>query len=562
MNPHVQRDWEHTQWDLEDRRRKEVTRSTKLVDRFERFTYHTMTQVHIPLLKIQGIFVLADGTVLLSGQGIVEYGETSAGAFVMSLAPSGIVTRIAGSRWNGSYAGRGDRAQFHDLKQITVNSQGNMLAIDRETVRCISQSGFACFFAGRARMGGWPPLQSGYVNGNFEDARFSENMNGIAYIPGTPGTPEAVVVADTSNHVIRMIQNGTVTTLAGWTDEEPRQVFGDNRGYRDTEEGITARFYCPKGIAVDRDGSILVADSCNHVVRRVTLDGTVTTVVGIPGKAGRADGSVDPQFDCPSEVVVDGDGIIVVADNGNLLRQIRLDHDASGVLPDTFVVSTLKSMPSNIRALALDERGRLLVALDDREETLFVVDVGLAPPCYMGPTLSATVLASTVQNAQWHRQRKMLQNTSRWNKASYDIVVVVQKRGYLLHRDILKTKTRYFEDVLEKRTRWKRPRQEHAEQYFLDGVPCIDLKYNDDDFVNGIQVDNDIFSAAGAAAVAVELDAVELDTPQQNSFKMIINYIYYGDNEVLTKSTDKDVTTNWVQYLQVETLTSLFYVQV
>ena len=115
----------------------------------------------------------------------------------------------------------------------------------------------------------------------------------------------------------------------------------------------------------------------------------------------------------------------------------------------------------------------------------------------------------------------------------------------------MKTKTRYFEDVLE-----KRPRQEHAEQYFLDGVPCIDLKYNDDDFVNGIQVDNDIFSAAGAAAMAVELN-----TPQQNSFKMIINYIYYGDNEVLTKSTDKDLTTHWVQYLQVETLTSLFYVQ-
>ena len=60
-------------------------------------------------------------------------------------------------------------------------------------------------------------------------------------------------------------------------------------GYHDGL-GTEAKFFWPWGIACDADGNIYVADKYNHVIRRVTPEGMVSTVAGVPGEWGYKDG--------------------------------------------------------------------------------------------------------------------------------------------------------------------------------------------------------------------------------------------------------------------------------
>ena len=87
-----------------------------------------------------------------------------------------------------------------------------------------------------------------------------------------------------------------------------------SHGYRDGE-GDEALFGRDSiAIAVDRDGSLVVADFRNHAIRRVLADGTVTTIAGGTG-AGSLDGPAETaQFNGPSDVAIDPEGAIYVAD--------------------------------------------------------------------------------------------------------------------------------------------------------------------------------------------------------------------------------------------------------
>src|SRR4051794_5873711 len=82
----------------------------------------------------------------------------------------------------------------------------------------------------------------------------------------------SLVVADTGNQVIRRIAaDGTISTIAGFGVRGPAVPRVSAR---------RARFRNPAGVAVDRDGSVLVADTGNHALRRVGLTGVVTTIAG------------------------------------------------------------------------------------------------------------------------------------------------------------------------------------------------------------------------------------------------------------------------------------------
>jgi len=59
----------------------------------------------------------------------------------------------------------------------------------------------------------------------------------------------------------------------------------------DDGSGSAARFAFPVGVAIDGNGSLFVADSRNHVIRKVTAAGVVTTLAGLAGNDGSADGT-------------------------------------------------------------------------------------------------------------------------------------------------------------------------------------------------------------------------------------------------------------------------------
>lgn len=88
-----------------------------------------------------------------------------------------------------------------------------------------------------------------------------------------------------------------------------------------------AKFNFPRGIAVDSEGNILVADQNNHCIRQISLDGIVTTLAGQPGIAGYEDGEPEKSlFDQPTGLAVDKNDIIYISDqNNHSVRKLAIE---------------------------------------------------------------------------------------------------------------------------------------------------------------------------------------------------------------------------------------------
>jgi len=121
-------------------------------------------------------------------------------------------------------------------------------------------------------------------------------------------------VADTGNNTIRKIStNGTVSTFAGVAG-----IAGSVDG-TGTAVATAARFFSPGGLAIDRSTDTLyVADTGNHTIRRITSDGSVTTLAGAAGTIGFANGTgSNARFDLPYGLTVDASHNVYVTDTGN-----------------------------------------------------------------------------------------------------------------------------------------------------------------------------------------------------------------------------------------------------
>lgn len=128
----------------------------------------------------------------------------------------------------------------------------------------------------------------GYQDGQSQDAMFAFPSN---IIEGNNGK---IFVSDSKNQCIRVIQGGTVTTLAGVTKEKDKYGMPVG-GYVDGAPG-TAMFNEPKGLALDENGNLYVADFGNGAIRIVDQNGNVRTLLkGLNSPSGVAigkDGSI------------------------------------------------------------------------------------------------------------------------------------------------------------------------------------------------------------------------------------------------------------------------------
>lgn len=88
-----------------------------------------------------------------------------------------------------------------------------------------------------------------------------------------------------------------------------------------------AKFNTPRGIAVDSEGNILIADQNNHCIRKISLDGIVTTIAGTPQSAGYQDGfPKEAKFNQPTGVAVDRNDMIYIADqNNHCIRKLAIE---------------------------------------------------------------------------------------------------------------------------------------------------------------------------------------------------------------------------------------------
>ncbi|HEY3137628.1 MAG TPA: NHL repeat-containing protein [Blastocatellia bacterium] len=166
-----------------------------------------------------------------------------------------------------------------------------------------------------------------------------------------------VFVADggQSNRIRRLTPDGKVETIAGSTE-----------GFADGD-ALQAQFNTPSGIAIDKNGSIIIADTSNNRIRKLSPNGKATTLAG-SGAVGQRDGAaIEAEFDGPIGVAVDKRGNVFVADSYNdRIREITSDGKVVTIagtgLPgftDGNASTAAFNTPSGV---AVDERGNIFVA--------------------------------------------------------------------------------------------------------------------------------------------------------------------------------------------------------
>ena len=238
------------------------------------------------------------------------YVADSGNHIIRKITPSGVVSTLAGST-QGFANGTGIAAQFSNPSGIAVDASGNVYVSDTNNhkIRKISTTGVVSTLAGST---------PGFTNGTGVAARFGSPIGIAIDIEGN------VYVGDTGNHKIRKITpNGVVSTLAG---SAPGFVNG---------MGTTAKFYQPTEVSVDSMGNVYVADTANHKIRKITPSGVVSTLAGSVSGFANGTGST-VRFSRPNGVTVDVEGNVYVADtNNHKIRKITIDGIVS-----TFAGST------------------------------------------------------------------------------------------------------------------------------------------------------------------------------------------------------------------------------
>ena len=238
------------------------------------------------------------------------------------------------------------QAAFSDPFGVAVATDGTVYVADAgesNRIRKITLDGTVTTFAGGSE---------GFADGLTTSASFN-TPSGLAL-----DADGNLYVADTGNNRIRKItREGQVSTVAG----------DGTAGYRDGPVS-QAQFNGPIGITVDARGVIYVADAYNDRIRSITSDGQVSTVAG-KGTPGFADGDRNAAlFDTPCGIVVATDGSLIVADTGNdRLRKIT---------PDGNVTTLQNADLSNPIGLALSHDNFLYVTELDRSRVVQIAPDG------------------------------------------------------------------------------------------------------------------------------------------------------------------------------------------
>jgi gliding motility-associated-like protein len=230
---------------------------------------------------------------------------------IRKIDQSGNISTLAGSGTVGATDGTGTAASFFEPWAVACDSSGNIYVADTKNykIRKITAAGTVTTVAGQ---------------GTFGTTNGPALLSKFGFPSGLCVTPDGsiIYVADHNTHVIRKIENGTVSNLTGIPF-----ISGSDDGAPGT-----ATFNHPYGIELDNVNNIIVADEWNNKIREVSPSGNVITIAG-NGVSGSTDGQGNAaSFNSPWDVATDTAGNIFVADGvNNTVREIYAQ---------TFFVST------------------------------------------------------------------------------------------------------------------------------------------------------------------------------------------------------------------------------
>ena len=234
----------------------------------------------------QGGLVEGIGGLTIDPSGTFYY-TFELGSTLFKLSPGGNPTLVAGGGL-GDVDGPGNIARFSNLEGLACDAQGNVYGCDFENfnVRKITPSGIVSTVLGTGA----------YTAPGIDTTGFL-SLQSIAL-----GKDGNFYITDPDLfRVTKLLPSGRTVFMASMRD--------------------------PAGIAVDASGNVYVSDMSDHIINRISQDGTVTLIAGTKGTRGYKDGiGKKAQFALPQSLALDPTGkILYVADAGNsVIRKIVL----------------------------------------------------------------------------------------------------------------------------------------------------------------------------------------------------------------------------------------------
>ncbi|HEY2459680.1 MAG TPA: Ig-like domain repeat protein [Candidatus Acidoferrum sp.] len=274
---------------------------------------------------------------------------------ILALSPGGKIQVVAGNGQTG-FSGDNGSAESATLEfpvALAADSAGNVYFADRDNhrIRKMDTSGTITTVAGSGLQGFWGD------NGPATKAGL-DSPSGIAV-----DAAGNIFIADTRNNRIRVVSGSTITTIAG---NGAPGFSGDGAA------ALAASLRFPRGIALDASGAVYVADTGNHVVRKISA-GIITTVAGngLEGFSGDLGPATSANLASPVGLAVDAAGNLYIADTGN--RRVRF---VSGGVITTLAGNGVQAYSGDGGSAASASLARPVGLSLDASGTLFITDAG------------------------------------------------------------------------------------------------------------------------------------------------------------------------------------------
>ncbi len=291
----------------------------------------TQAQLNLP----QGLTLDGSGNLYIADSGNYS---------IRKLTPGGIISNVAGNgyRGNSGDAGQAVFAQLSAAQDIALDSSGNLYIADtgNSSIREVSSTGTISTFVS--------PTVSPYIAA---PVGIVADASGNLYVADSGG-----------NKVFRVTAQGVATAVVGTGDQ----------GYSgDGGQATKAQLFLPRGVAVDAAGNLYIADVYNSRIRQVSSTGTISTFAGNGTFSFSGDGgpAIYAQLYGPNGAAVDASGNLYIADTqNNRVRKISSDGTistiagtgAAGYSGDNGPAGTAQL--NSPRGLAVDVAGNLYIA--------------------------------------------------------------------------------------------------------------------------------------------------------------------------------------------------------
>ncbi|MDO3625535.1 NHL repeat-containing protein [Mucilaginibacter sp. BT774] len=273
------------------------------------------------------------------------YVADQANNMIRKITPDGTVSTLAGNGTAGFRNGTGADVMFNNPTGVAVDALGNVFVADfgNNVIRKVTSAGAVTTYAGNGTVG------------------FADGVDSLATFNGPDGIvvdrAGNVFVSDNHNVIRKIGTDKQVSTFAG-------KVFG-GPGFANGI-GSSANFSLPGGLAIDASDNIYVADNTNNMIRKITPAAVVTTLAGqlTPGLTDQQ-GEL-AAFKNPYYVAADATGNVYVTDNGNnVVRKITPNGTVTTLAGSGIVGSSngknLSATFNNLHGIAVDAKGNVFV---------------------------------------------------------------------------------------------------------------------------------------------------------------------------------------------------------